>query len=74
MIAPPLGDEIMAAETSTTEAVPKYFADFMRINAEQHGELGQRIIQVENRLLWKLIGSVLVIVGGATAYIVQRLG
>ena len=52
----PLGDETMAAETSTTEAVPKYFADFMRINAEQHGELGQRIIQVENRLLWKLIG------------------
>ena len=64
---------MMAAETSTTEAVPKYFADFMRINAEQHGELAAHH-QVENRLLWRLIGPVLVIVGGATAYIVQRLG
>lgn len=60
--------------TGTTETVPRYFADFMRLNAEQHGELGQRIIQVENRLLWKLVGAVLIIVSGATAYIVQRLG
>ena len=60
--------------TETLESVPKYFADFMRINAEQHGDLGQRIIQAENRLLWKLIGSVLIIVGGATAYVVRTLG
>ena len=64
--------------TEAPESVPRYFADFMRINAEQHGDLGQRIIQAENRLLWKMlggvIGGVLVIVGGATAYIVQRLG
>ena len=28
---------------------------------------------VENRLFWKLVGAVLVIVGGATAYVVDIL-
>ncbi len=50
------------------------FGDFREENARQHGELGQRIIQAENRLLWKLLGAMVVIVGGSTFYLVERLG
>ena len=71
--------------TETPDNVPKYFADFRAENAREHGELGQRIVESENRiirtqnnLLLKLmggvVGSILVIVGAATAYIVQTLG
>ena len=74
---------MMAAETP--DSVPQYFADFRVENAREHGELGQRIVESENRiirtqnnLLLKLmggvVGSILVIVGAATAYIVQTLG
>ncbi len=46
------------------DAVPKYFSDFMvefgrfrEENQRQHGELAERIAQVEARLAWRMMAG-----------------
>ena len=44
---------------ANTESVPKYFADFAKENAEQHGKLDARISSSESRLIRWMVGIVL---------------
>lgn len=69
----------MTTEAST-ESIPKYFADFMKENAEQHGELSERISASEGRLVKWMAGIVLTGMAAISglvftiAYVFQTLG
>ena len=64
---------------ANTESVPKYFADFVKENAEQHGELEARIATSEGRLIRWMVGIVLSGMAALSglvftiAYVVQTL-
>ena len=64
---------------ANTESVPKYFADFVKENAEQHGELEARIATSESRLIRWMVGIVLSGMAALSglvftiAYVVQTL-
>ena len=64
---------------ANTGSIPKYFADFMKENAQQHGELGERISASEGRLVKWMVGIVLTgmaAISGlvfAIAYVIQTL-
>ena len=68
--------------TPPPEDVPRYFHDYALENERQHKELATRITdlrgelkaelhQMENRLLWRILGGVVIAVGLGT--VVDRL-
>lgn len=64
---------------ANTKSIPRYFADFMKENAEQHGKLDARISASEGRLIRWMVGIVLsgmAVLSGLVftiAYVVQTL-
>lgn len=48
------------------EDVPHYFFEYAKENERQHAELGRRIAESENRLLWRMLVGMAAIVGLAT--------
>ena len=64
----------MTTTPSPAEDVPRYFHDYALENKRQHrelatgithlrGELKAELHQMENRLLWRILGGVVVAVG-----------
>ena len=39
----------------TEEMVPRYFSDFVKENAEQHGELSTKIEKFKGDLSWRVL-------------------